>query len=155
MLNGDAHHLLEAKGELRIRPLPYFSKTGTRGNIPQMALTILYAEDHKVVAEAVRDTLEAEGWRVVLCYDGAVALKRMASEASYGLLIFDNHLPNINGLELVRYARRLPHRQRTPIIVLSASEASAEAREAGADVFLRKPQDVGLLIETVNKLVKR
>jgi CheY-like chemotaxis protein len=120
-----------------------------------MALTILYAEDHKVVAEAVRDTLEAEGWRVVLCYDGAVALKRMASEASYGLLIFDNHLPNINGLELVRHARRLPHRQRTPIIVLSASEASAEAREAGADVFLRKPQDVGLLIETVNELVKR
>ena len=26
MLNGDAHHLLEAKGELRIRPLPYFQR---------------------------------------------------------------------------------------------------------------------------------
>lgn len=120
-----------------------------------MALTILYAEDHKVVAEAVRDTLEAEGWRVVLCYDGAVALKRMASEASYGLLIFDNHLPNVNGLELVRYARRLPHRERTPIIILSASEASAEAREVGADVFLRKPQDVGMLVGTVKGLIVR
>ena len=120
-----------------------------------MPLTILYVEDHKVVADAVRDTLEAEGWRVVLCYDGAVALKRMASEASYGLLIFDNHLPNVNGVELVRYARQLPHRERTPIIVLSASEAAAEAREAGADIFLRKPQDVGLLVATVKELVRR
>jgi two-component system response regulator VicR len=120
-----------------------------------MSLTILYAEDHKVVAEVVRDTLESEGWRVVLCYDGASALQRMTSEDSYALLIFDNHLPNVNGLELVRYARRLPHRERTPIIVLSASEAAADAREAGADVFLRKPRDVGLLVETVKGLVWR
>jgi DNA-binding response OmpR family regulator len=70
-------------------------------------------------------------------------------------LIFDNHLPNVNGIELVRYARRLPHHERTPIIVLSASEAAMEAREAGADVFLRKPQDVGLLVETVKGLVRR
>jgi CheY-like chemotaxis protein len=120
-----------------------------------MSLTILYVEDYKVVADAVKDTLEAEGWRVVLCYDGAAAINRIASEASYDLLMFDNHLPNVNGLELVRYARRLPHRERTPIIVLSASEAEAEARDAGADVFLRKPQDVGMIVGTVKELVKR
>jgi DNA-binding response OmpR family regulator len=120
-----------------------------------MPLTILYVEDHKVVADALKDTLEAEGWRVVLCYDGAAAINRVASEASYDVLVFDNHLPNVNGLELVRYARRLSHRQRTPIIVLSASEASTEARDAGADVFLRKPQDVGMIVETVKALVKR
>jgi DNA-binding response OmpR family regulator len=119
-----------------------------------MPLTILYAEDHRVVADAVKETLELEGWRVVLCYDGAVALGRVESDAAYGLLIFDNHLPNVNGLELVGCARRLSHRERTPIIVLSASEAGAEARRAGADVFLRKPQDVGLLVETVKGLLK-
>jgi two-component system chemotaxis response regulator CheY len=120
-----------------------------------MALTILYAEDHRIVAEAVKDTLEAEGWRVAMCSDGAVALKRIESEASYGLLIFDNHLPHVNGLELVRYARRLPHREHTPVIMLSASEGAAEAREAGADAFLKKPQDVGLLVETVKGLLSR
>ncbi|HEV2864235.1 MAG TPA: response regulator [Pyrinomonadaceae bacterium] len=118
-----------------------------------MALTILYVEDHKVVAEAVKDTLEAEGWRVVLCYDGAAAVKRIAGVAGYDVLMFDNHLPNVNGLELVRYARRLSHRQHTPVIVLSASEAEAEAKEAGADAFLRKPQDVGLIVETVKRLL--
>jgi DNA-binding response OmpR family regulator len=120
-----------------------------------MALTILYAEDHCVVADAVKDTLEMEGWRVTMCFDGAVAFTKLASGTSYSLLIFDNHLPNINGLELVRYARRLPHRERTPIVMLSASEGAAEAREAGADVFLKKPQDVGLIVETVRGLLSR
>ena len=120
-----------------------------------MGLTILYAEGHKVVAQVVRDTLETEGWRVVVCYDGAAALTRMASDADYGLMIFDNHLPNVNGLELVRYARQLPHRRRTPIIVLSTGEAAAEAKAAGADAFLNKPRDVGLLVETVRGLIRR
>ena len=81
-------------------------------------VTILHVEDHKVVAEAVKETLELEGLRVVTCADGAVAVNRMAGDATYDLLIFDNHLPNVDGLELVRYARELPHRRRTPIIML-------------------------------------
>ncbi len=120
-----------------------------------MRLIILYVEDHKLVAEAVKDTLETEGWRVVSCADGAVALRRLASEARYDLLIVDNHLPHVNGLELVRYARQLPHRRRTPIIMLSGSEAEAEARGAGVDAFLRKPDDVGLIVGTVRRLVER
>jgi two-component system response regulator CpxR len=118
-----------------------------------MSLTIFYVEDHKVVAQAVKETLELEGWRVVLCYDGAVALTRLASETSYSLLMFDNHLPNVNGLELVRYARGLDHRKQTPIIMLSASESRMDARLAGANEFLMKPRDVGKLVETIARLL--
>lgn len=118
-------------------------------------VTILHAEDHKVVAEAVKETLELEGLHVVTCADGAVAVNRMAGDATYDLLIFDNHLPNVDGLELVRYARGLPHRRRTPIIMLSASEAEAEARRAGVDAFLRKPGDIGRLTETVRRLLAK
>jgi CheY-like chemotaxis protein len=118
-----------------------------------MPLTILYAEDHKLVAQTVKETLEEEGWRVVLCYDGAAALRKIASEAGYSLLMFDNHLPNVNGLELVRYARGLVHRRGTPIIMLSASECGREARLAGANEFLRKPQDIGKIVETIARLL--
>lgn len=114
---------------------------------------ILLVEDHKIVAQAVRETLEEEGWRVSLCGDGAVAVGKLASEVSYSLLICDNHLPNVDGLELVRYARTLAHRRRTPIIVFSASECGREARLAGADEFLRKPQDIGRIVETVARLL--
>jgi CheY-like chemotaxis protein len=119
-----------------------------------MPHTILYAEDHKVVADAVKDTLESEGLRVVLCADGAVALRKIASETHYDLFIVDNHLPNVDGLELVNYIRRLPHRKTIPIIMLSASDAQREAYNAGVDVFLKKPDGVTLLLRFVRQLIR-
>jgi CheY-like chemotaxis protein len=114
---------------------------------------ILYAEDHRVVAHVVKETLEEQGWRVVLCYDGAVAVRRLASEAKYDLLLFDNHLPNVNGLDLVRYAREFSHRKGIPIIMLSADDCEREARRAGANEFLMKPRDVGKIVETIKRLL--
>ena len=120
-----------------------------------MSLTILYAEDHKMVADAIKDTLQGEGWRAVACSDGAAAVSRLASAAHYDLLITDNHLPNVNGLELVRYARALEHRAGMPIVMLSAAECAAEAYGAGVDAFLKKPEGMGRLVETVRELLER
>jgi len=114
---------------------------------------ILLVEDHKIVAQAVQETLEAEGWRVSLCGDGGVALLRLASETRYNLLMLDNNLPNVSGLELVRYARTLPHLRGMAIIMFSASECGREARRAGVDEFLWKPQDTGKIVETVARLL--
>ena len=120
-----------------------------------MNLTILYVEDHKLVADAVRDTLEAEGWRVVTCVDGAAALSKIASGARYDLLITDNHLPHVNGLELVRYVRRLRHRAELPILMFSAVDCRAEAEQAGVDVFLRKPEDTQRLVPIIKQLLNQ
>ncbi len=120
-----------------------------------MPLTILYVEDFKAIADAVRDALEMQGWRVEVCADGLTALSRIEGGEHYDLLMLDNELPRVSGVELVRRARLLPHRERTPIIVVSASEVGAEARGAGADAFLRKPQDMRLLVGTVRGLVER
>jgi len=114
---------------------------------------ILLVEDHKVVAQAITETLEDEGWRVTLCGDGAVALLKLASKTNFNLLLCDYQLPSVNGLELVRYVRTLPHRKQTPIIMFSASECSREARRAGVNEFLRKPQDIGKIVETVARLL--
>ena len=117
-----------------------------------MNLTILYVEDHKLVADAVRDTLEAEGWRVVMCVDGAAALTRIASGAPYDLLITDNHLPNVNGLELVRYVRRL--HSALPILMFSATDCEEEAYQSGVSAFLKKPEGVYELIPTVKRIIQ-
>lgn len=114
---------------------------------------ILLVEDHNFVAQAVKETLEGEGWRVTLCGDGAVALLRLAGKATYDLLLCDNQLPSVTGIELVRYVRTLPHRKRMPIIMFSASECSREARRAGADAFIRKPQDIGRMVEIIARLL--
>jgi CheY-like chemotaxis protein/tetratricopeptide (TPR) repeat protein len=116
-------------------------------------ITILHAEDNKLVADAVKDTLEAEGWRVEVCGDGNSALNRLAGGVAYDLLLLDNELPGVSGLELARYARKLPSYQGTPIIMLSASDCQMEARRAGVNVFLLKPDDVSLIIETISRLL--
>jgi two-component system chemotaxis response regulator CheY len=120
-----------------------------------MPLTILYAEDHDAVRMALKETLERAGWRVEACADGLKAKALLEGGASFDLLIFANRLSGVGGLELTRRARALAHRRSTPVVIVSASEVEAEARRAGADVFLRKPQDVGLIVGTVRGLVER
>jgi len=119
-----------------------------------MPHTVLYVEDHKVVADAVKQTLEAEGISVVICVDGAVAWRKISGDTHYDLFIVDNHLPHVNGLELVGYIRRLPHRKTIPVIMLSASDARKEAYQVGVDVYLKKPEDVGVLVRFVNQLIR-
>src|SRR2546423_2798783 len=116
-------------------------------------VTILHVEDNRHVADVLRDTLEAEGWRVETCADGAVALKRLAGDAHYDLLLFDQDLPGASGLELVRAARKLPHRRRVPVVMLSASDCEAEAWRAGVDAFLRKPEDIHSVATMISRLL--
>jgi CheY-like chemotaxis protein len=119
-----------------------------------MSLTILYVEDNKLVAQAVRDLLEGEGWRVELYANGNTAMNRLAGGVPYALLLFDNELPGASGLELTRYARSLPVYRHTPIIMVSATDCRSEARSAGADLFLRKPDDIHALTEAVKRLIE-
>jgi two-component system, chemotaxis family, chemotaxis protein CheY len=118
-------------------------------------VTILHVEDHQTVADAVKDTLESEGWVVEACDDGAAALAKLEGGAHYDLLILDNELPGMSGIELIRQTKALAHRQRTPIIMLSASDVETEARRAGASAFLKKPQGVATLAETTARLLAR
>ena len=116
-------------------------------------LTILYVEDHKLLLFYVKELLEAQGWRVETCQDGLSALEKIEGGSLYDVLILDNGLPGMSGLELVRRARRLTHRRRTPIIILSASDTARAALQAGADVFLKKPDNVETIVKTVTGLV--
>jgi CheY-like chemotaxis protein/tetratricopeptide (TPR) repeat protein len=115
--------------------------------------TVLHVEDSKIVADTVRDALEMEGLTVVTCVSGAAALKMLEGKEHYDLLLLDNDLPHVNGVELIRRARQLPHRRRTPVIMFSAGDVQAEAWRAGADAVLKKPDDMGRLTAMVKRLL--
>jgi CheY-like chemotaxis protein len=100
-----------------------------------------------------KEMLEEQAWQVETCTNGDAALQKITSDTDYDLLLVDYQLPDMNGLELVSRARKLAHCSQIPIIVLSATPVDAAAREAGADVFLQKPQDVTSLVETVTRLL--
>jgi CheY-like chemotaxis protein len=115
--------------------------------------TILYAEDDALVRLNVAVLLSDEGWRVETCKDGLSALAQLEGEARYDLLLLDNSLPRLSGLEVTACARRLPHRRDLAIVILSADCSASEARRAGADMFLRKPEDVSRLVAVVCALL--
>jgi CheY-like chemotaxis protein len=114
---------------------------------------ILHVEDNEVIADAVREMLESEGWKVEMCADGTAAHEKITGHTHYDILIFDNDLSGVNGLDLIRHARQLPHRRRTPIIMLTASDFEREARGAGADAFLSKTRDTTIIINTIERLL--
>lgn len=112
---------------------------------------ILLVEDDELVRGVVRDTLEAEGWDVTVCKNGATALAEVEGESRYDLIITDYQLPGVDGVELARAVRRMRHRRGTPIIMFSASHVEARARAAGVDLFLRKPEDIDRLADSVRR----
>jgi CheY-like chemotaxis protein len=118
-------------------------------------LVILHVEDEARIADTVKEMLEMEGWNVEPCKDATHALKLLSGETHYDVLIFDNKLPDVSGVELIRRARQISHRHRTPIIMLSGSDIEREARRAGATAFLKKPDDMHAIAETIAQLLAR
>jgi CheY-like chemotaxis protein len=120
----------------------------------QRQFFILHAEDDQAVAGIVKETLEAEGCNIETCGDGATALEKIASDAHYDLLLLDNELPGVNGLELIRSARGISHRRETPIVLLSGNAIEREALDAGANAFLHKPEGISALAATIARLLR-
>ena len=122
-----------------------------------MPHTILHVEDEQLVAETVKEMLEARGWQVVTCATGGAAMRELWTDAAtFDLLITDNQLPDVSGFALVRYVRKqLKNRARIPIVMFSAEDCAGAAYHAGVDVFLKKSADGELLISTIERLLSR
>lgn len=114
---------------------------------------ILYVEDDALLRSTVAELFESEGWRVSVCGDGIKAWAEIEGGEPYDLILLDNALPGVRGIRLVRHVRSLAHRKRTPVVVFSASECGREARGAGANEFLKKPEDMDVLVETVRRVL--
>jgi CheY-like chemotaxis protein/tetratricopeptide (TPR) repeat protein len=130
-------------------------RRSSRRRSKRRAIKILHVEDYKMVADVVRDTLEAMGWKVETCSSGAEAVKILEGGEPFHVFIFDYDLPGRNGVELTRHARTLPHRRRTPIIMFTASDIEQDAWRAGASAVLRKPQEMARLPEMVLRLLSK
>ncbi len=83
-------------------------------------MRILIAEDEALIALSLADSLEAEGHRVALAFDGAEALaeaQRMGG--ALDLLVTDLNMPGLTGEELIRALRA--ERPGLPVVVVTGS----------------------------------
>jgi CheY-like chemotaxis protein/tetratricopeptide (TPR) repeat protein len=161
LLNSRHKDLLKTRSTVRKRRRHILRPHGSRKAVAKRAvpvtkseISILHVEDHDLVARTVGDIIAAENWHVDLCSDSDTALLKLTGNDRYDVLIFDNNLPGISGLELVARARKITHRRRTPIIVLSAEDCEQAAWRSGANAFLRKTQAMDQLATTIRRLVR-
>jgi CheY-like chemotaxis protein len=82
-----------------------------------------------------------------------VALELLRTRERVDLLIVDNNLPGISGLELVLRVRSIVQRRNLPIIMLSSDDVEKEAWRAGVDAFLEKSKAAKDLAGTVDRLL--
>ena len=90
------------------------------------------------VLAAVSRILQLNGYFVVSCSDGETAL-RLFDELTPALLISNLRMPRMDGITLTR---RIRERSDVPILILTSvadEEMAAQALEAGADDYIRKP----------------
>jgi two-component system sensor histidine kinase and response regulator WspE len=114
---------------------------------------ILYVEQNRMLLQTVRDVLEFAGWHVKPCSDDGYAVAYVEGAEHFDLLLVDHDFRGLSGLRLTERARRQAHRRETPIILISLEEIGAEARRAGADAFLRKPNNLIELVDTIRRLL--
>jgi response regulator NasT len=129
---------------------PFFRYPRVKADPP---VTILYAEDNRILEQFVKDVLELAGWHVHACRDGITAECLLETARPFDLLIFDDELDFIRGMQLVKNVRGMEHRHGTPVILLSLENRADEAREAGANAFLRKPNNIIQLVDTIRALL--
>ena len=106
---------------------------------PSKKLRIIYAEDSPAEREILSRLLSNRGHDISCFEDGKPALRAFV-EASYDVLITDNDMPHMTGLELVRELRKIG--SRIKIIVSSGyleSNVEERYRDLGVHLFLPKP----------------
>jgi DNA-binding response OmpR family regulator len=111
---------------------------------------ILLVDDEDQMRQLNSRALILSGYQVDTAEDGEAGWKALEAE-SYGLLITDNQMPKVTGVELVKKCRR--ERMTLPVILASgALPAATESLQLAA--ILLKPFTVDRLLRTVKAVLQ-
>ena len=115
---------------------------------------VLVVDDSAEAREALRRTLEREGFVVDQAGDGVAALQSVA-RLTPDLVLLDLGMPGLGGLEVLARLRRT---NTVPVVVLSGEEdeeVRVRAFELGADDYVVKPFPARELPARIRSLLRR
>ena len=121
-----------------------------------MPKKILIVDDSESIREVVSFTLENEGFEVLVANDGTDALK-FHDGREIDMIITDLHMPEMDGITLIKHVREMEAYQRIPILFLTTESQTAkkmEAKEAGATGWIIKPFVPAKLIAALQKVLR-
>ncbi|GAB4190354.1 MAG: hypothetical protein OHK0057_21130 [Thermoflexibacter sp.] len=119
--------------------------------------TILIIDDEQNYLDIITNTLKSKNHRVLQALNGRMGCK-VAERFLPDIIIMDWEMPEMNGIEAIKYLKQQPATQEIPIImatgVMTAVEHLETALEAGAIDYIRKPIDSIELYARINATLK-
>jgi two-component system KDP operon response regulator KdpE len=115
---------------------------------------VLVVDDEPQIRRALRTSLEAHGYEVVVVGTGEEGVLA-AADAAPDLLLIDLGLPDLDGTEVIRRVRAFTE---VPVIVLSVRDGQQDkvaALDAGADDYVTKPFGMEELLARARAAMRR
>ncbi|AYB30937.1 PAS domain-containing protein [Chryseolinea soli] len=120
------------------------------------AYKLLLVDDSALSRKLLEATFEAEGYATLTARDGQEAMDILLTEA-VDLIVTDILMPNVDGYYLCYKVRHDEKLRNIPIIIYTATYTSLSeekiAEDMGADLFIRKPAPIHVLVEAVRTLL--
>jgi DNA-binding response OmpR family regulator len=117
-------------------------------NRDERRMRILVLDDEDAVLRVNAETLRAAGFYVDARADGEAGWVAICSH-DYDLIVTDNNMPNLSGVELVRRLRKTG--SRTPVILVSGSYRVEDDPELDLAAILQKPYHLYELASTARR----
>jgi two-component system, NtrC family, sensor kinase len=121
------------------------------------ATTVLLIDDSRTMRAELRRALEAGGYAVVTAGTGEDGL-RIAADRRPGIVIVDGILPGIDGATVIRRIRLDAALRDVPCVLLTGStdrHLELDVLDAGADAFVRKDEDISVLLAKVAAILRQ
>jgi two-component system NtrC family response regulator len=116
--------------------------------------SILLVDDEEKILKALARALRGVGHQVIETANPREA-KRLLAERPVDVLIVDNVMPQLSGLELIRdYVALVPEGDRAQVLMMTAHatvESAIEAMKLGALDYLQKPFEIDELLMVVDR----
>ncbi|MEQ8847523.1 response regulator [Botrimarina sp.] len=117
---------------------------------------VLIADDNAALRRVIGFTFTGAGYEAVSVNDGAAALEAAGLE-SFDLIVTDQQMPRMSGLELIERLRETPLNADTPVVLLTAKGLELEfgplRKRLGVAAMVAKPFSPTELTAVADRLI--
>jgi DNA-binding response OmpR family regulator len=116
---------------------------------------ILIVDDDVDIVRIVTAMLEGQGWHVLNAFSGAEALQTVRAERP-DLALLDIMMPQMNGIEVLREARRIAPQMRIIMVTAFGDVGSyLDSMDLGACEYINKPFETAELLALIRRVAGR
>ena len=118
---------------------------------------ILLVDDEVDLVKTIKFSLELEGYKVLVSYNGEDALTQARKE-NPDLILLDIMLPKLDGYKVCRLLKFDEQYKHIPILMMTAKTQEKDklmGKETGANEYITKPFDMEELMEKVKTYLNK